>query len=66
MGLPVSGMVLIPTTLGIFCFSSYLPEWAIFVSVLQGAALVNVGGGFAVGLSPYFFVAALIASQFLP
>jgi hypothetical protein len=66
VGLPVSGMVLIPTTLGISCFSSYLPEWAIFVSVLQGAALVNVSGGFAVGLSPYFFVAALIASQFLP
>ena len=65
-GLPVSGLVLIPITLGIFCFSSYLPEWAIFVSVLQGAALVNVGGGFAVGLSPYFFVAALIASQLLP
>ena len=65
-GVPVSGLVLIPITLGIFCFSSYLPEWAVFVSVLQGAALVNVGGGFAVGLSPYFFVAALIASQLLP
>jgi hypothetical protein len=66
MGLPISGMVLIPITLGIYCFSSYLPEWAVFVSVLQGAALVNVGGGFAVGLSPYFFVAALIASRLLP
>jgi hypothetical protein len=65
-GLPISGLILIPITFGIFCFSSYLPEWAIFVSVLQGAALVNVSGGFAVGLSPYFFVAALIASQLLP
>jgi hypothetical protein len=63
---PVSGLILIPLTLGIFCFSSYLAEWAIFSAVLQGAALVNIGGGFAVGLSPYFFVVVLIASQIIP
>lgn len=66
MGIPVSGLILIPLTLGIFCFSSYLAEWAIFSSVLEGAALVNIGGGFAVGLSPYFFVVALIASRIIP
>ena len=58
MGIPASGLVLIPLTLGIFVFSSYLAEWAIFCAVLQGAALVNVGGGYADGLSPYFFVTA--------
>jgi hypothetical protein len=66
MGLPVSGLILIPLTLGIYCFSSYLAEWAIFSSVLSGAALVNIGGSFAVGLSPYFFMVALIASRVIP
>jgi hypothetical protein len=66
MGVPVSGLILIPITFGIFLFSSYSPEWAIFCAVLEGAALVNVGGGFAVGLSPYFFVVALIALRTMP
>jgi hypothetical protein len=66
MGIPASGLVLIPLTLGIFLFSSYLAEWAIFCAVLQSAALVNVGGGFAVGLSPYFFVTALMALRIVP
>jgi hypothetical protein len=66
MGIPVSGLILIPLTLGIYCFSSHLAEWAIFSSVLQGAALVNMGSSFAVGLSPYFFVVALIASRVIP
>ena len=66
MGLPASGLVLLPITLGIFVFSSYLAEWAIFCAVLQGTALVNVGGSFAVGLSPYFFVTALLALQIIP
>lgn len=66
MSVPVSGLILIPLTIGIFCFSSYLAEWAIFTAVLQGAALVNVSGGFAVGLSPYFLVAALMAALVVP
>src|SRR5271163_4937403 len=66
MGIPVSGLILIPLTLGVFLFSSYSPEWAIFSAVLEGAALVNIGGGFAVGLSPYFFVVALIALRTMP
>jgi hypothetical protein len=66
MNVPVSGIILLPITLGIFCFSSYMAEWAIFTAVLQGAALVNLGGGFAVGLSPYFFVTALVALRLVP
>jgi len=66
MNVPISGIILLPVTLGIFCFSSYIGEWAIFTAVLQGAALLNTGGGFAVGLSPYFFVTALIALRMIP
>jgi hypothetical protein len=66
VAIPVSGLILIPLTLGIFCFTSYLGEWAVFCAVLQGAALVNLSGGFAVALSPYFFVAALIAARIIP
>src|SRR6266446_2054323 len=66
MSVPVSGLILIPLTLAVFCFSSYLVEWAIFIAVLQAAALINVGGGFAVGLSPYFFATAFIAARLIP
>lgn len=38
MGIPLSGLTLIPFTLGIVCFSWYLAEWAIFTSMLRGAA----------------------------
>jgi hypothetical protein len=66
MDIPISGLILIPLTLAIFGFSSYLAEWAVFSSVIQGAALVNFGGAFTIGLSPYFFVAVLIASRVIP
>lgn len=66
MSIPISGLILLPLTIAIFCFSSYLAEWAIVTSVLEGAALVNVSGGFAVGLSPYFLVTALIAVVVVP
>lgn len=66
MNIPISGLILLPLTLGVFCFSTYLEEWAVLTAVLQGAALVNVHGGFAVGLSPYFLVAGLIALSVVP
>ena len=66
MNVPISGIILVPLTLGIFCFSSYTAEWAIFTAVFQGAALVNMGGGFSIGLSPYFFVTALVALGVVP
>jgi hypothetical protein len=66
MNVPISGMILLPVTLGILCFSSYMAEWAIFTAVLQGAAVVNLGGSFAIGLSSYFFVTALMAVTLVP
>ena len=66
MNVPISGIILLPLTLGIFCFSSYTAEWAIITAIFQGAALVNSGGGFAIGLSPYFFVTGLIALRLVP
>jgi hypothetical protein len=66
MNIPISGLILLPVTLGIFCFSSYTTEWAIFIAVFQGAALVNMDGGFAIGLSPYFFATALVALRLVP
>lgn len=66
MNVPISGIIVLPLTLGIFCFSSYMAEWAIFTAILQGAALVNLGGGFPVGLSPYFFVSVLVAVRVVP
>lgn len=66
MSIPVSGLILLPLTLGIFCCSSYLTEWAIFAVALEGAALVNVTAGFAVGVAPYFFIATLVAIILIP
>jgi hypothetical protein len=39
----------------------YLIPWCVFVSAFQAASIVNIGGTFPIGISPYFFVASLIA-----
>lgn len=67
MNVPASGIILVPPTIGILVFSpSRLTEWAVFVSIFQAAAVVNIGGGFAVGLSPYFLVAGLVGMRMVP
>lgn len=59
------GAVLIPISLYIFYFASdYLVPWAVFVAAFQAASVVNISGGFPVGVSPYFFVATLLAVRF--
>jgi hypothetical protein len=38
-----------------------LEELLIYMAVFEAAAVVNPGGGFSFGLSPYFFTACLLA-----
>ena len=65
MSITPIGLVLIPVSLFIFYFRpKYLISWAIIVSAFQAASVVNVGGGFAIGVSPYFFVVSLVAMRF--
>lgn len=45
---------------------SYLVPWAIIVSAFEAASVINVGGAFPVGITPYFFVVSLIAIRFVP
>jgi hypothetical protein len=67
MNVPASGFILIPPSIGILIVApSRLSEWALFVTIFQAAAIVNVGTGFAVGVSPYFFVAMLVALRVIP
>jgi hypothetical protein len=67
MNVPASGIILIPPSIGILAFApSRLSEWALFVTIFQAAAIVNVGSGFAVGVAPYFFVTMLIAVRMIP
>ena len=67
MNVPASGFILIPPSIGILIFApSRLSEWALFVTIFQAAAIVNVGSGFAVGVAPYFFVAMLVAARVVP
>jgi hypothetical protein len=66
MSITPLGFVLIPLSLLIFYSRpKYLVAWAIIVSAFQAASVVNIGGGFAIGVSPYFFVVSLIAIRFV-
>jgi hypothetical protein len=59
------GFLLIPLSVFIFYFRpKYLVAWAIIVSAFQAASVINIGGGFAIGISPYFFVVSLITIRF--
>jgi hypothetical protein len=65
MSITPLGFILIPLSLFIFYFRpKYLISWAIIVSAFQAASVVNIGGGFAIGVSPYFFVVSLVAVRF--
>lgn len=62
MHLTQTGVVLIPLSLLVlFLAPRRLGQWAIVVSAFGAASVVNIGGGFAVGITPYFFAASLIA-----
>src|ERR1700730_4222498 len=62
MHIPASGMVFFPLIVLVFLLQpARLEELLIYMAVFQGAAVLNVSGGFAVGLSPYFFTASLLA-----
>jgi hypothetical protein len=64
---PPIGFALIPLSLGIFFLRpQYLGPWAIIMSAFQAASVLNIEGGFPLGVSPYFFVLILIAIRFLP
>jgi hypothetical protein len=65
MSITPIGLIVIPLSLFIFYFRpKFLIPWAIIVSAFQAASVVNVGGGFAIGVSPYFFVVSLVAIRF--
>jgi hypothetical protein len=56
------GILLIPLNAAVFLFwPSKLEQFLIFMVVFQAASVLNLGGGFAFGLSPYFFTASLVA-----
>ncbi len=61
------GLLLVPPSLAIFfLWPDYLGPWAIIVSAFQAASVLNIEGGFPIGVTPYFFVLILIATRFLP
>ena len=65
MSITAIGFIVIPLSLLIFYLRpKCLIPWAIIVSAFQAASVVNVGGGFAIGVSPYFFVVSLVAIRF--
>jgi hypothetical protein len=65
MSITPIGFVLIPVSLLIFHFRpGFLVPWTIVLSAFQAASVVNFGGGFAIGVSPYFFGVSLVALRF--
>ena len=63
MQLTQTGIVLVPLTLLVFLLAPRrLGQWAIVVSAFGAASVLNIGGGFPVGVTPYFFAVALIAA----
>ena len=61
------GLIIISVSLLIFFTAPQnLVPWAIAVSVLQAASVVNVSGAFPIGITPYFFVTVLICLRFVP
>ena len=66
MSITPIGLILIPISLLIFCVRPrLLISWAIIVSAFQAASVINFGGDFAIGISPYFFVVSLVAIRFV-
>jgi hypothetical protein len=62
MQIPITGIVFLPIIALVFLFKpSRLEELLICMAVFQGAAVINLGGGFGFGVAPYFFTAALLA-----
>lgn len=67
MSITAIGFVIIPISFAIFFAAPYqLLPWAIAVSVLQAASILNVGGAFPIGVTPFFFVTILICLRFGP
>jgi hypothetical protein len=64
MHITSTGIVFVPLIALVFLLRpSRLEELLIYMAIFQGAALVNLGGAFSLGLSPYFFTASLIATR---
>ena len=67
MSVPTSGLLFIPITLFFFfLYSRRLLHWTFFAAVFGAAAVVNIGGGFPVGITPYFFACMLFACRWVP
>lgn len=63
MHIPSTGVVFLPLIALMFLLRpSRLEELLIYMAIFQGAAVVNLGGAFSFGLSPYYFTACLLAA----
>ena len=59
------GLIIASISLVIFLSAPrYLVPWAIAVSVLQAASVLNFAGAFAIGVSPFFLVTILMSLRF--
>lgn len=67
MTIPVSGLIVLGVaTFFIFMRRGDLLLLAVVMNAFAAASIVNMGGTFPIGITPYFFVAGLLTIRILP
>jgi hypothetical protein len=67
MNVPISGLIVMAVALWfMFMRPDDLVLLAVVMNAFAAASVVNIGGGFPIGIAPYFFVAALVTVRLLP
>jgi hypothetical protein len=67
MNIPISGMIVMAVTLW---FLVMRPDdmviLALVLNAFAAAAVLNIGGGFPIGIAPYYFAAMLVTLRLIP
>jgi hypothetical protein len=67
MSIPISGLIVMAVAMWfMFMRPEDLVVLAVVMNAFAAASVVNIGGGFPIGIAPYYFVAALITIRLLP
>jgi hypothetical protein len=67
MSIPISGAIVLAVTMWfLVARPSDLVVLALVLNAFAAASVVNIGGGFPIGIAPYYFAATLITLRLIP
>jgi hypothetical protein len=67
MSVPISGLIVMAVAMWfMFMRPDDLVLLAVVMNAFAAASVVNIGGGFPIGIAPYYFIAALVTVRLLP